>query len=133
MKTYKQAAGRMRRSMNAAGAVLTDEQALQAVEIYPVWDAAAAYETGKRVRCGGQLYRCLQTHAAQEAWAPGAAPSLWVRIDDPAQVWPAWRQPGGTEDAYALGAKVTHSERRWISEVDGNVWEPGVAMWSEAM
>ncbi len=95
------------------------------------WSATATYAAGDRVRKDGLLYRCLQAHTAQADWTPGAAVSLWVRIDDPAEEWPAWRQPTGATDAYALGAKVSHNNARWVSAVSGNVWEPGVYGWTE--
>ena len=45
--------------------------------------------------------------------------------------YPEWRQPTGAHDAYAKGDKVSHNEKHWISEVDGNVWTPGTYGWSE--
>jgi hypothetical protein len=30
-----------------------------------------------------------------------------------------------------MGAKVSHNGKHWISDVDNNVWEPGVYGWSE--
>ena len=84
-------------------------------------------------RTGGvKLYRCLQGHTSQETWTPDAAPSLWVAISDPAEEWPAWVQPTGAHDAYAQGDKVSHNGKHWISNVDNNVWEPGVYGWTEA-
>lgn len=86
----------------------------------------------EQVDGGGKLYKCLQVHTSQEGWTPDAAPSLWVAISDPAEEWPAWSQPIGAQDAYPLGAKVSHGEKHWLSAVDNNVWEPGVYGWEEA-
>lgn len=61
------------------------------------------------------------------------AASLWAVAADPEEEWPAWSQPLGAHDAYALGAKVSHNERHWVSDVDNNVWEPGVANWTEVV
>ena len=77
------------------------------------------------------LYRCLEAHTSQDDWAPGTAPSLWVAISDPAEEWPEWRQPAGAHDAYAKGAKVSHNGKRWVSDVDGNTWEPGAYGWTQ--
>ena len=33
--------------------------------------------------------------------------------------------------AYSAGAKVSHSEKKWTSDLDNNVWEPGVYGWTE--
>ncbi len=117
--------------MSAAGAILTDEQACMVPALFMPWSATASYVAGDRVRYGNILYRCLQAHTAQADWTPDAAVSLWVRIDDPAEEWPAWKQPTGATDAYALGAKVSHNNARWVSDVAANVWEPGVYGWAE--
>ena len=111
---------------------LTDTEALQGVELFPHWSDSTEYVTGIRVSYNGILYKCLQDHTAQPSWTPDASPSLWVRVDDPSQEWPEWRQPTGSTDAYALGDKVSHNEKHWISDYDNNVWEPGVYGWSEA-
>ena len=55
--------------------------------------------------------------------------TMWIRIGDVGDQWPTWSQPLGTHDAYPQGAQVTHNGKRWISEVENNVWEPGIAMW----
>lgn len=114
-----------------AGAMLTDEQAYIVPALFMPWDQTASYGVGDRVRYGDLLYKCNQAHTAQSDWSPAAAVSLWTRIDDPAEEWPAWRQPTGATDAYALGAKVSHNNARWVSAVSGNVWEPGVYGWTE--
>lgn len=40
--------------------------------------------------------------------------------------WPEWIQPTGAHDAYAKGAQVTHHGEKYTSNIDANVWEPGV-------
>ena len=80
---------------------------------------------------GGDIYRCISAHTSQPDWAPDAAVSLWVRIADPAEEWPEWIQPVGGHDAYGIGAQVSHNGKHWASDVDGNVWEPGVYGWTE--
>lgn len=100
-------------------------------ELFAPWVYPANYKTGNIREHGGKLYRCLQDHTSQETWTPNAAPSLWVAISDPAEEWPEWSQPVGSTDAYAKGAKVTHKDKHWTSDVDNNVWEPGVSQWTE--
>lgn len=110
---------------------LPDADAVNTPYLFAPWAAAEQYTAGDRVRYGNLLYRCLQAHTSQDGWTPDVAVSLWVRIDDPAEEWPEWRQPEGAHDAYPLGARVSHVGKRWTSDIDGNVWEPGVANWSE--
>ena len=89
---------------------------------------------GDRVRYGELLYWCLTAHTSQAGWTPDAAPSLWVRIDDPAIEWPEWRQPAGSTDAYPKGSKVSHKGKHYISQIDANTTEPGTdeRWWKEA-
>lgn len=126
--TRKEAEALRAAMMTAAGA-LTDETALDAVALYPRWEIGREYEAGERVRFAGELYRCLQAHKAQSDWAPGVAVSLWgpVRVGVP-----DWVQPTGATDAYSKGDKVRHNGKTWVSDVDANVWEPGVYGWTEA-
>lgn len=105
----------------------TDEQALQAVAVYPAWREGVAYAEGERVRHNGELWRVLAAHESQAAWAPDAAPSLFAKVltaDDGTIL--AWQQPDST-NAYAKGDRVTHNGKTWESMADGNVWEPGAA------
>lgn len=40
--------------------------------------------------------------------------------------WPEWVQPTGAHDAYAKGSQVTHNGERYVSQINANVWEPGM-------
>lgn len=102
-------------------------------ELFAPWACPVAYKTGNIRERNGKLYKCLQDHTSQETWTPEDSPSLWVGISDPAEEWPEWSQPVGSTDAYAKGAKVSHNGKHWTSNVDANVWEPGVYGWTEAV
>ena len=124
-----------RAKVEAAAIRLPDEEAVSSAELFPRWSAdGVAYAVGDRLRYGDLLYKCLTAHASQESWTPDAAPSLWVRIDDPAIEWPEWRQPTGATDAYPLGSKVSHKGKHYISQIDANTTEPGTdeRWWKEA-
>ena len=100
-----QIAKQLRQAIQFQVVTLPDEQAILIPSVFPTWDSTATYQTGNRVQYGELLYKCLQSHTAQADWTPDAAVSLWVRIDDPAEEWPEWRQPQGAHDAYArMGA-----------------------------
>ena len=111
---------------------ITDEEIVDYPTLCDQWKTETSYEAGDRVRYSSILYKCLQPHTSQDTWTPAAAPSLWVRIDDPTIEWPEWRQPTGATDAYPKGAKVSHNDKHWTSDIDNNVWEPGVYGWTEA-
>lgn len=107
---------------------LDDATALTGVELFPMWEVVP-YSVGDRVQYNGTLYKCVQAHTAQSDWTPDATPALWVVVT--VEEWPEWIQPSGAHDAYAKDAKVTHNGERWISDVDSNVWEPGVYGWTK--
>ena len=122
----------LRQMIVKASASLSDSDALQGVELFAVWSGDSVdYAVDERVSYDGTLYKCLTAHTSQSTWTPPDSPSLWVRVDDPSIEWPEWIQPVGSTDAYAKGAKVSHTGKHWISDVDGNVWEPGVYGWTE--
>ena len=122
MGKWTQAAQRVREAMDAAGAWLDDAAALDAMAIYPAWEADTAYAIGQRVRYGDKLYKCVQAHTSQDDWMPSATPALWVRVS--IEEWPEWVQPMGAHDAYAKGDKVTYKGKRYISLIDGNTYSP---------
>ena len=106
-----------------------DNTALRMVEFYPEWAAGTAYTAGYKVQRGGKLWRCLQPHTSQEGWEPENAPSLWAKVLIPDEnVVPEWEQPDST-NPYMAGYKVTHNGKTWVSDIDNNVWEPGVYGW----
>ena len=113
-------------------ASLTEAEAVAATCLYPKWNGnGVAYVKGQRVQYDGVLYTVLQNHTSQAGWKPTAAPSLFAKvlIPDPSVV-PEWEQPDST-NPYSKGDKVMHNSKTWVSDIDGNVWEPGVYGWTE--
>ena len=127
----REKAYQLRAMIEKASLSLPDEDALQAVELYPAWTTGTAYTVDERIRYNSTLYRCVQAHTSQADWTPDATPALWtvVSLDE----WPEWRQPTGAQDAYAKGDKVSHNGKHWTSDYDNNTWEPGVFGWSEVL
>ena len=108
-----------------------DNTALRMSEFYPEWAAGVDYATGYKVQHGGRLWRCVQDHTSQDGWEPESAPSLWAKVLIPDEtVVPEWEQPDST-NPYNAGDKVTHNGKTWVSDVDNNVWEPGVYGWTK--
>ena len=129
----REQAYRYRAAMVKGSEILTDTEALEAPMLFPRWAVDTAYTAGERLYYEGELYKVPLDHTSQADWTPDVAVSLYVRVDDPSIEWPEWRQPQGAQDAYMAGSKVSHNEKHWISDVDNNVWEPGVYGWTEAV
>ena len=124
MGKWYDAALPVRESMDAAGAMLTDEQAASVPALYSAWETGTAYNAGDRRTYGGVLYKCLQAHTSQDDWTPDVAVSLWatVLIPDP-DVIPDWVQPDST-NAYMTGDKVRYNGVVYRSLIDNNTWSP---------
>ncbi len=114
---------------------LTDEEALEVAALYPTWISKVGLQVnvGERLWYNEALYKVIQAHTVQEDWTPDVTASLYTEVS--LDEWPEWVQPLGSEDAYHQGDKVSHNGKHWISDTDGNVWEPGAVgtegLWRE--
>lgn len=115
--------------MKSSRLIVDDETALSAMELYPVWTSDITVSVDDRYQYDGKLYRCVQAHNTQADWTPDQTPALWVIIS--IEEFPEWVQPTGAHDAYNTGDKATHNGVKYVSDVDANVWEPGVYGWSK--
>lgn len=116
----------LRRIIEKASTSLTDDDALEAKELFPTWAVGITYNVGERVHYGEKLYRCEQSHTAQEDWTPDITPALWTDVALPHTI-PVWRQPTGAQDAYNAGDRVWYPDEGDViyeSLIDGNVWSP---------
>ena len=129
--TYIERARALRPYIEKAAISLTDEDALQAVELFPQWVVEHAYVVGERLQYNGVLYRVIQAHTSQADWTPDITPALFVVVS--LDEWPEFVQPTGVHDAYNKGDKVTFNGKHYISLIDANVYSPVVypAGWQE--
>ena len=131
-------ARQFRARIESAVQLLPDDVAGEYSDLFPQWapgwiEQHGPIYQGQRFRDGDNLFRSIHPLTADaQNTRPSETPSMWTRIANPAEEWPYWIRPIGAHDAYPAGAQVTHNGRRWVSDSDGNVWEPGVAMWTLA-
>lgn len=78
-------ARQLRALIEKAAVSLSDEDALDGVELFPAWVAGIAYKQGDRFRFGEKLYRVLQDHTSQADWLPDFTPSLYAEVEKPGQ------------------------------------------------
>lgn len=130
--TLLELAQKLRPYIEKAAISLSDEDALEAINLFPNWSPEAdRYEKDVRVNYEGILYKCLQTHIPQAAWTPTAAPSLWTKVLIPdANVIYEWEQPEST-NPYMKGDKVTFNGVIYESTIDNNIWAPNVYGWTQ--
>lgn len=122
---------KLRELLHKASASLTDEDALEGIELFAPWAAGVAYEMGVRVRFEEKLYRCEQAHTSQSGWEPPAVPALWTEVAKPGEI-PVWRQPTGAQDAYMKDDLVHFPDEDgpvYRSTIDYNTYAPDVYGW----
>jgi hypothetical protein len=67
-----------------AAASLTDEDALDGVELFPAWAAGVAYSADERIRYDGKLWRVRQAHTSQAQYPPRTdTASLYAEVEKP--------------------------------------------------
>ena len=117
---------KIREIIEKASASLEDTDALDAVELFPLWAVGVAYSVGERVQYDGKLYKVVQAHTSQADWTPPLVPALFTEVAKPGEI-PVWKQPTGAQDAYNKGDKVhypTADDPVYESLIDANVWSP---------
>lgn len=124
----REMAYKLRRIIMQAAELLPFETAIEVPEFFEKWDDDSDYEVEDRRVYNGLLYRCVQAHHSQPDWTPDVVPALWAHAST--EEWPEWIQPTGAQDAYMAGDKVIYNGVKYISDVDSNVWAPGVYGWS---
>lgn len=118
----------IRDAMGKVTATLTDEQAIEVKELYPLWDGSSVPvydgtdekhpQTRVRGRTSSLLYKCRKSHTTQADWPPENTPALWAviseghagTIDDPI---PAER---GMEYTYGLYYLDPEDNRTYLCE-----------------
>ncbi len=124
MGSYLEAAKRLRGAMDAAGAMLTDQQASTVTALYPAMPC-----TGELIRAGMRInWRGTLKRAACDLWAteennPANAPSLWEDV--------LYRKGHRIiPDVITAGLSFAKGECGWWKDalyeslLDNNVWTP---------
>ena len=73
-------AKQFRAKIEAAAGNLSDNDALNSIELFPVWSGFKDYVQGERCRYQGKLYRCYNAISANPTWRPSVTPAHWERV-----------------------------------------------------
>ena len=119
-------------AVKEARKITDDSMAYEAKSLYAEWVSGVKYDSGQYANRNGQLYKCLTGHTSQNGWEPEAAPSLFAKVlpGQSGAETGEWEQPDST-NPYMKGDTVIHNGKTWESDIDNNVWEPGVYGWTE--
>ena len=71
----------LRPYIEKAAASLDDNDAANAVKLFPAWSSGIAVSVGERYQYADKLYKVVQAHTTQADWTPDATPAMWAVID----------------------------------------------------
>ena len=71
----------LRPYIEKAAASLDDNDAANAVALFPAWSSGIAVSVGERYQYADKLYKVVQAHTTQTDWTPDATPAMWVVVD----------------------------------------------------
>lgn len=115
MGSLAELARRLRPYIEKAVQSLPDTDAVEAVELYPVWRAGMAYDPGHKLSYCGRLYRVRdgQGHTSQVGWEPDKAPALFEGINE--------THTGTKGDPIPYGGNMVLEEGKYYTQ-DGVVY-----------
>ena len=128
--TVLEQARNIRKAMDSASLVLTDEQAIESIGIYPRWEElvekSETVEQGFRFRYGEKLYKVLQPqYTFTDVNVPGAGTeSLFARIDE--------THAGTAEDPIPYEGNMALEENKYYSQggvVYRCIWSTGIPVY----
>ena len=128
---YMAEAKAIRASINGLAQGQPDEKIIDNKAAFPFWNGGGFFmKAGNYVQYENEVYKVLQDHTTQDDWKPNVATSLFSIVT--VEQWKEWKP----NTSYTKGTKVTHINKRWISNIDNNIWEPGaigVYTWNEVI
>ena len=71
----------LRPYIEKAATSLSDNDAANAVKLFPTWTIGIAVTVGERYQYADKLYKVVQAHTTQAGWTPDATPAMWAVID----------------------------------------------------
>ena len=71
----------MRPYIEKAATSLDDNDAANAVKLFPTWTIGISVAVGERYQYADKLYKVVQAHTTQADWTPDATPAMWAVID----------------------------------------------------
>ena len=119
-----EALGRVSTSKMIQADELTDEEMASIAGLFESWQPDKVVKALDIRRYNNLLYECIQSHTTQVGWEPPTTPALWKLKSAPGII-PAWIQPTGAHDAYAIDDQVTHVGKTWVSGIAANTTVPG--------
>ena len=121
--------------------VIDESEMMALADIYPSFETLAAtkktYKSGTIFSWGltdegsTQLWKTKVNTKFHESVKPDADPNTYEKIGTDDSGYPIWVQPLDKKNSYKKGDIVSHNGKVWSSDINHNMYEPGVEGWSE--
>ena len=98
-----------RAKIESAAQNLDDNEAVNGIDLFPVWVGTKNYVVGNKVRYQNKLYKCYQNIAANETWTPDVVASSWEVIS------PSTEQ-GTLENPYTAAVGMRYIKGKYYKE-----------------
>jgi hypothetical protein len=100
--------------------------------VFAKWDEFLTVMKGTIIRDDGALYKAINDIDTPGVnTKPSTHPLLWSTVANPAIEYPEWKNPLGAHDTYMKGSKVTYNGKKYVSDIDNNIWRPDNKGWTE--
>ena len=77
---YRSVLLKYRELIEKGSASLPDDDAIEAVGLFPLWAVGVSYSVGERIQYDGKLYKVVQAHTSQADWTPDVTPALFAEV-----------------------------------------------------
>lgn len=123
---------------------VTDEsEMMELANIYPTFETLAAtkktYKTGTVFSWGTtedgtvQLWKMKVNTKVDSSVTPDMAPKTYEKVGVDESGYPLWVQPLDKKNSYKKGDIVSHNSKIWSSDINHNMYEPGVDGWTKVV
>ena len=126
--TAEEALGALIRSVSILLAALPDSALARLPWAFLPWAPDVTYVRGALMSHGEHVWRSTRAHTSGSDAPPGTDGAPYEQLVDEWGGATVWVQPVAGH-GYAAGARVIWAYRLWESEIDDNIYVPGVYGW----
>lgn len=95
---------------------MTDEEAINYIGLFPMWEVNKELKVGDRIEYENQLYKVIQSHITQDAWTPKIALSLF----EPINIYDS----GSKENPItAITGMTYYINKYYLDPIDNNIYK----------
>lgn len=125
-KTILEKAKNLRKTIESLAQNLSNNDALDNIELFPNWKPNQIYKQGYLIRFNNKLYRIVKQHYSKEEIPPDDINAGFYYYQlfyiEPNSPQP-WLQPT-KDNPYMMGDLIIYKEKTYKSLINNNMWNP---------